>query len=161
MQIQFRFDTDQEKYVLLHNQYEHVSDNSTAVGAKRKALQAAKEKCVEAVAYGSKPTKILKLVREEAQKLEDKYFVAPGLRQIQNLKKRLSQTAKKESGLETVDDFMQYLKTLKIRDKDHYNSLADDELIILECGTTLDNKLFFSFSCKGKFFYYFFSFILF
>jgi hypothetical protein len=64
-------------------------------------LQAAKEKCVEAVAYGSKPTKILKLVREEAQKLEDKYFVAPGLRQIQNLKKRLSQTAKKESGLET------------------------------------------------------------
>jgi hypothetical protein len=69
MQIQFRFDTDQEKYVLLHNQYEHVSDNSTAVGAKRKALQAAKEKCVEAVAYGSKPTKILKLVREEAIKL--------------------------------------------------------------------------------------------
>ena len=41
-------------------------DNSAAVGAKSKALQATKEKCVEAVAYGSKPTKILELVREEA-----------------------------------------------------------------------------------------------
>jgi len=32
---------------------------------------------------------------------------------------------------------MQYLKTLKIRDKDRYNSLAYDELIILEYGNTL------------------------
>jgi len=100
-------------------------------------LQAAKEKCAEAVAYRSKPTKILKLVRVEAQKLEDKHFVATDLRRIKNLKKQLSQIAKKESGLETVDDFMQYLKFLMIRDKDRYNNLADDELIILGCGTTL------------------------
>ena len=32
---------------------------------------------------------------------------------------------------------MQYLKFLMIRDKDRNNSLADDALIILECGTTL------------------------
>ena len=147
-QIQFKFDDTERSYALFQNQYEH-STVSTGAGVKRKALLAAKEKCVESISYGSKPTKIIRQVREEASKVGVKDFVAPDLSQIQNLKKRLVQEAKKETGLSTVAEFTSYFQSLTIRDQAHYDSLADDDLIVLAHQIILNDKPVFSFSCKG------------
>jgi ribosomal protein S21 len=117
------------------NQYPHGEvKNERAVVHPRGIAQAVKSRCVDAfTTFDSRPKEVLKILKRKFDKEN-----IPTIQQLRNFKKSCAKTYLDSQTLVSKNDYIQFLKKYIISCKEDYESLDDDDLIVIGYHTYTD-----------------------